>query len=283
MSHTGNSKSPFAQFQQTPTSKGNSIFSLHANKKSGKLISHLLGLDQEQSRSSSANAHVIAFIRNIKISDLFQGVKFTPNFMFFLLFLGFFLWIFVIYWVRHNEPLANQVLGTPKGDVHKTAVDRQLVAGIKNAFPVQTSNSTGEIYVPGSTPLPAQPSSQQAMQVQPMSAQAMPAPPAQQAPGQTSSLQPQSFAGYQVSPAPVLASPTNAAPAQFGTAGGPVQMPANAPQLPSSAYGQSVVPAGAGAAVTAVNPAAAYPVSQSNYMVGVPSSSGPRLKTIVNR
>ena len=277
MSHTGNSKNPFAQFQQTPTSKGNSIFSLHANKKSGKLISHLLGLDQEQSRSSSANAHAIAFIRNIKISDLFQGVKFTPNFMFFLLFLGFFLWIFVIYWVRHNEPLANQVLGTPKGDRHKTAVDRQLVAGIKNAFPVQTSSSTGEVYVPGSTSVPAQPV-QQAIQTQ------MQAPLSQPAPVQ-SSLQPQSFAGYQVSPAPVLAnqSPTNAAtaPAQFGTACATVQIPANAPQLPPSAYGQSVMPGGV--APTAANPAAAYPLSQSNYMVGVPSSSGPRLKTIVNR
>lgn len=254
-----------------PTSKGNSIFSLHASKKSGKLISHLLGLDHEQSTGAGANSHVIAFFKNIKVGDLFQGVKLTPNFMFFLLFLGFFLWIFVIYWVRHNEPLANQVLGTPKADLRKSMVDRQLVAGIKNAFPVQTSNSTGEIYVPGSTPAQAMPLPQRAIPTQ------------MQAP--LGGLAIQSAApttgygtGYQVTnAAPIVASPvTTAAPAQFGMAGAAT----NAPGEGVDNYGQALVPV----APVAANPsAAAYPTGQSNYMVGVPSSAGPRLKTIVNR
>lgn len=282
MSHTGDkspSNNPFAQFQQTPTNKASSIFSLHASKKSGKLISHLLGLDHAQSSSAGTNSHVLAFFKSIKLSDLFQGVKFTPTFMFFLLFFGFFLWIFVIYWVRHHEPLANQVLGSSKADAQKALADRRLVNGIKNAFPVQTSSSTGEIYVPGVAPVPPQ-----QVQVN-VAQQSMPAA-VQTAPTQGNVAQPQAYAGgYQVSAAPVmLASPSSSAsvPAQFGTAAAAPQVPLSTTPMPMNAYGRVVMPISA-ASPGAVPAASAYPAPHTNYMVGVPSSSGPRLKTIVNR
>ena len=49
-------------------------------------------------------------IKGVKFSDMLQGINITPNFMLAMLFLAFTGWLFVIYWIRHNEPLANQVL-----------------------------------------------------------------------------------------------------------------------------------------------------------------------------
>lgn len=160
---------PWRYNQQTPGSNNSNSAFAAGKKRGGKFFAHLLGLDHElpQSKTAVLSSRVSvseqepaqSAFKGLKLSDLFQGIKLTPNFMFFLLFFGFFLWIFVIYWVRHNEPFANQVLGTPKADSKKAAADRRIVAGIKNAFPVQTSATTGEVYVPGVPS--AQPSSQQ--------------------------------------------------------------------------------------------------------------------------
>lgn len=124
-----------------------------------KFIRHLLGMDQPQPGHLRGPAHSAnrwsPSLRGVKLSDAFQGIHFTTNFLFFLLFLGLFLWLFVIYWVRHHEPFANQVLGEAKHSA-TTAADRALVNGIKKTFPVHTSATMGEIYVPGSESLPAQ-------------------------------------------------------------------------------------------------------------------------------
>ncbi len=246
---------PAARYQQTPT-KSNP-FSLHANKgRSGKFISHLLGLDHE-APAEAGGIHVNGVDNNgqavkhrIQLKDMLHGIKFTPNFMFFLLFFGFFLWLFVIYWVRHNEPLADSVLGTPKGNQRKAAADRRLVAGIKNAFPVQTSATTGEIYVPN-TPVPtqiAEPRMQQQVPMQP--------------------VQPQQL-NYQN---------------QYQANASPLIVPA--PQQSSSSYGNpygTSIGDGQNMQIPGVNAMTAVPVGQGNYMVGVPSNSGTRVKTIVNR
>lgn len=135
-------------FQQNPIKKDAAIFSLSAKKSGNKFMSHLLGLDHEEGSNAKANQENI--FKSIKFTDLLHGIKITPNFLFLCLFMGFFFWLFVIYWIRHHEPLANQVLGTPKVDPERAAIDMKLVAGVKQAFPVQTSATTGEIYVPGS-------------------------------------------------------------------------------------------------------------------------------------
>lgn len=127
-----------------PSSEG--AFSLHASRSNikGKFLSHLFGLD---SKHPTSGKWVPSF-SGVKISDLLQGITLTPNVLFLLLFLGFFAWLFVIYWVRHNEPLANQVIGSPKGYAPTAAADRHLVAGIKKTLPVRTSSATGDFYVP---------------------------------------------------------------------------------------------------------------------------------------
>jgi hypothetical protein len=84
----------------------------------------------------------------MKLSDVFQGINVTPNTMFFMLFMGFFLWLYVIYFIRHHEPLANQVIGTGAGYSATAAADRNLVAGIRHAVPIRTGPGTGSVYVP---------------------------------------------------------------------------------------------------------------------------------------
>lgn len=108
-------------------------------------------------------------IRSMKLSDALQGINITPNMLFLFLFLGFAVWLYVVYWVRHNEPLANQVLGTTTARSAAAHTDHQIVNGVRKAMPVRTGPTSGIIYVPNSPPeasfaYPTNP--------QPMSAQA---------------------------------------------------------------------------------------------------------------
>lgn len=89
-----------------------------------------------------------ASVKGVKLSDMLQGINVTPNFMLAMLFLGFTAWLFVIYWIRHNEPLANQVLGTPQACAPTAYQDRQLVKGLKHALPIRTSDRTGNFFTP---------------------------------------------------------------------------------------------------------------------------------------
>lgn len=121
-----------------------------------KFVRHLLGLDLDQTNKfdrqqmpGATSRRWTPSLHGLKLSHAFQGINFSTNFLFFLLFLGLFLWLFVIYWVRHHEPFANQVLGTPALS-SSTMADRALVNGIKKTFPVRTSPNMGDIYVPGS-------------------------------------------------------------------------------------------------------------------------------------
>ncbi|MBX9687884.1 MAG: hypothetical protein K2X27_14355 [Candidatus Obscuribacterales bacterium] len=251
---------PGVQHQQSPL-KDNPLFNLHISKGQGnKFISHLLGLDHEHpSEAGNTTKKAALPLQGVKLSDALQGVKFTPNFMFFLLFLGFFLWLFVIYWIRHNEPLSNQVLGASKENHRSAAADRRLVAGIKNAFPVQTSATTGEIYVPNSAP-----AVQQANAAAQLNSNLA-----------TSPLNNQS-----------QLSATGSHPAAFyAPAGGPTPL-----VFPAPATGGGATAFGAPAYAPMAPPAPAMPIAtppvvigQGNYLVGVQSNSGTRVKTIVSR
>ncbi len=236
------------------------LFSVNSSEQGKKFISHLLGLESEQIRGSKSSSGLAS---GIKFSDFFQGIKITPNFMFFLLFFGFFCWLFVIYWVRHNEPLANQVLGSPRAHSHKIAADRKLVAGVKNAFPVQTSSKTGEIYVPGVEPVPSTPGAGQLHEHVQIMNQI-----------DQSAHSPVSTNQYRVDQA------INPYTADFGN---PVAGGASAAYGPHGpVQGHAVHPYQSGTPAYPPSHMSSH-MSSTNYMVGVQGSSGPRLKTIVSR
>jgi hypothetical protein len=122
-------------------------------------LSHLLGLDHEHHGEHGHQAHHqsspgpgnwAGSLQAIKLTDIFQGINVTPNTMFLLLFAGFTAWLGVIYWVRHHEPYANQVLGNKGGYSSTAHADRQLVAGIRHAMPIRTGSTMGMVYVPKS-------------------------------------------------------------------------------------------------------------------------------------
>jgi hypothetical protein len=93
-------------------------------------------------------------LAGISLSEAFKGIRVTPNFLYLCLFSGFTFWLFVVYWIRHNEPLANQVLGT--GPMHTRSVvdDRRLLNSVKDAMPFRTSQTFGDIYTPNTPHVP---------------------------------------------------------------------------------------------------------------------------------
>lgn len=259
-------------------SKDVPTFSLHAGKKSSsKFISHLLGLDQDlNDGKKNAASSAASAISSVKLSDALSGIKFTPNFMFLLLFLGFFFWLFVIYWIRHNEPLADSVLGKPKVHPAAAAADRDLVARVKKTFPVHTSSTTGEVYVPG-VPQNTAPAYQGYYASQSSAQGPIAAPQLSHSPYM------QQYAQQYGQPTPRVVAPNQAsllasqgqgaAPAAFGS---PAYAPAPSQQFHANVQSNVLRPA--------IDPMAqAYSVSGGNYMVGVQTGSGTKVKTIVSR
>lgn len=131
-------------------------------------LSHLLGLDhdchesghsdgghgdhgdQKEGQAPQQTAIWSSALQSMKLSNLFQGINISPNVLFFLMFSAFFSWLFVLYWIRHNEPFANQVLGS-NAYSPTAAADRRLVAGVRGAMPFKTTATSGYIYTPNTT------------------------------------------------------------------------------------------------------------------------------------
>jgi hypothetical protein len=172
-------------------------------------LTHLLGLDHDAhghgggehgahgemaQHMPSHSAGWNSALQSVKLSDALQGINVTPNFLFILMFFGFICWLFVIYWVRHHEPLANGVLGTAAAHSATEAADRRILAGTKYAFPNRTCEAMGDIYVPmpaGARPLSDAPST--------LSSMPLPTPPLPPMPSPDPKPMPLSYAGL---PAP---------------------------------------------------------------------------------
>ncbi|MBA3992567.1 MAG: hypothetical protein C0469_03500 [Cyanobacteria bacterium DS2.3.42] len=149
----------------------------HANHNGNSLkglIARLLGLDRDAGAltggeaGSEAASHgggdhgappsqsvmYSSVLAGISLSEAFKGIRVTPNFLYLCLFAGFTLWLFVVYWIRHNEPMANQVLGTGAVNTRHTVDDRRLLNSVKDAMPFRTSSTFGDIYTPNSPHVP---------------------------------------------------------------------------------------------------------------------------------
>jgi hypothetical protein len=85
---------------------------------------------------------------SLKLSHLFDGLGFSRNFKLLALLSGFVLWLFVVYWIRHHEPLLHEVMG--KGIAHSTTADadKVMLNGVKAAFPIKTSSQGYALYQP---------------------------------------------------------------------------------------------------------------------------------------
>lgn len=88
-------------------------------------------------------------MQGMKLSDFFANIRITPNHLLLFMFLAFTGWLGVIYWIRHNEPLANHLVGSGPAYSPTGYADRALIAGAREALPVKTTSSTGMVYTPG--------------------------------------------------------------------------------------------------------------------------------------
>ncbi len=84
-------------------------------------LAHLLGLDHDGGSAAGMHAnagHVSqgaiwsSALQSVKFSDFTQGLRFTPAMGMACLYAGFIASLFVLYAIRHNEPMANAILGT---------------------------------------------------------------------------------------------------------------------------------------------------------------------------
>ncbi|SRR5579885_2877033 len=277
----------------------------HGGHQHHGFFSHLLGLDHDHGhhlhgghQHGGQGVHTdptpqgspswSSPLQAVKLSDVLQGINVTPNVLFLFLFFAFFGWLFVIYWVRHHDPMAHTQIGQSRrwGYASTATVDRQIVAGMRHAVPIRTSPYTGDVYVPTGTLAPVAGMASSAMAAVPGSApvsgvaQREPAataaggsaPPAPfGAPASSPELVGPSMGPVPQVPAPsepaVAAGPVMApVPAFSGTPGGfPLAPPASAPLPAAAAAGQI-----GGQAMGA-------------YCVPVQTPDGPRVKTVTSR
>jgi hypothetical protein len=133
---------------------------VQAAGKGSNLVSQLLGLNQDhqgangsfgggagQIPGTAGSKSKFNSASRLKLSDALHGINVTPNFLFLCLFMGFVAWLYVVYFIRHHEPLANSVLGTGAAHSATTESDRRLIANIKRTLPVRTTDAT-DFYVP---------------------------------------------------------------------------------------------------------------------------------------
>jgi len=78
-------------------------------------------------------------MENISWSTFFAGLKVNTGIRFVVVFSTFICWLYVVYWVRHHEPFANQAVGISAPHSATTAADRSLIARVIKVFPFQTS------------------------------------------------------------------------------------------------------------------------------------------------
>jgi hypothetical protein len=101
----------------------------------------------QQTLKAKAQKNTKVSTNKVNFLDIFAGFKPTINGIVAMFFIGYALWLVVIYMIRHNEPLANQVLGTPTAGAPTAHADRIIVGGAKYALPINATGNKG-FYTP---------------------------------------------------------------------------------------------------------------------------------------
>jgi hypothetical protein len=127
-------------------------------------LAQILGLDQAdhahlahhggegaEGLAPSQSASWNSALQGLKLENLIAGINITPNFLLFMLFACFVGWLGVIYWIRHHEPFANQVLGSSAAFAPTVGADRVLINSARDANPIKTSAESGLVYSPQPT------------------------------------------------------------------------------------------------------------------------------------
>ena len=211
---------------------------LHGHGHTGhNFLAQILGLDQQdhahlahhgaEGASGLPPSQTPAWssaLQGLKIENLFAGINITPNILLLLLFASFIGWLGVIYFIRHHEPFANQVLGSSAAYAPTAGYDRHLINNCRDALPLKTSSQMGVIYTPD-------PQSNQPMQR--LGAPAMSATPVGSPANQSLTAAMSSAMVSAPSSSTYISQPTTGQP----TTGQPTLSQPNVTQAPTSAQG----------------------------------------------
>lgn len=136
----------------------------HGNgQQSHGTLAQFLGLDDRDQGHDHGQDHGEApqqtgvwnsALKGLSLKTLTQGLVITPNFLFFCLFAAFTGWLGVIYWIRHNEPFANQVVGGMSAYAPTAHFDRKLIGSAREALPIKTTKNSGIVYTPAPANMP---------------------------------------------------------------------------------------------------------------------------------
>lgn len=219
----------------------------------------------------------MAHLANFKATSLFRGVNITPAHLMLCLFLFFFFWLFVVYWIRHNEPLANQVLGSPHAFAPTALHDRHLINSVKGAYPVHTSPTSGQIWTPhigihGQAALGAPVPMPSSSPAQAPAAQAYTAP----APAAQPYIQ-------ALPPQPYVQNMQMQSTQPFAPQAMPAQPYAQGWDLANGGYQQAPAQYMTQFGAPMAGTMQALPAAQGIYNVPVATPNGPRLKLYTNR
>ena len=247
---------------------------LHGHGQGGhSFLAQILGLDHQDhahlahhgaegasDQMPSQTAAWSSALQGLRIENLIAGINITPNHLLIMLFAAFIGWLGVIYFIRHHEPFANQVLGSSAAYAPTAGADQRLINSSRDALPFKTSASSGIVYVPQpqtSLALSRQGSPQNANLSQAMSAalggagtpQAMTAAPLAQSSAQAPA--PQSYTSAPPSQSPVNQNLSAAMSAALGAGQSPPALsqatsPAMSPAMSApTGFGQMSPMAGA--------------------------------------
>jgi len=127
----------------------------------GTFFLHLLGMDEHFQEESpvkhgrpSRFSIWVGTLKHMKLSQLLEGIQLSVNFQFFLLFVGFTIWLFVIYTIRQQESLEAQVFDNYMGRRASPSkmIDQQLVSHMRGAIPLQTTRNASSLFLANSAP-----------------------------------------------------------------------------------------------------------------------------------
>ena len=83
-----------------------------------------------------------------KLEHFTEGLRINNGIRFGVLFIAFFGWLYIVYWVRHHEPLTQQTIGLNAASAPTAAQDKSIVSSVSKAFPFKTSPEFGMLYAP---------------------------------------------------------------------------------------------------------------------------------------
>ena len=144
----------------------NHILGYNNNTGHHSFLSHLLGLDHDAhhhgghgdgghgdgiqadgGQNPSQTPIWTSALQGMKLTHAFEGINISINVWFFFFYAFCIFWLFVVYWLRHHEPLANAVLGKGAAKYETAAADRRIIDNCRDATPIRTSQ-TQACYAP---------------------------------------------------------------------------------------------------------------------------------------